>query len=112
MFVQQKKIKDLKKRMQDLHIYEKDLVEKFVLSSGKGGQKIQKSHSCVYIKHIPTGIEVKCFQERSREVNRYFARKRLCEEFEKKILKIPSKKEHKIKKQKKRRKRRFLKKEF
>ena len=60
-----KKIKDLKERMRELKIYEKDLEEKFILASGKGGQKIAKTKSCVFLKHIPTKISVKCQMTKS-----------------------------------------------
>ena len=73
----------LEKKMSFLGLYEKDIVEKFILSSGKGGQHVNKTASCVYIKHLPTGIEVKCQKDRSRELNRYYARKLLCELYEK-----------------------------
>ncbi len=81
------KEKWLKKRMEELSIKEEDLVEKFILGSGSGGQKINKTSSCVYLKHLPTGIEVKCQQERSRELNRYLARKELCKRLEEIISK-------------------------
>jgi protein subunit release factor B len=77
----------LKKRMEDLSIKEEDIVEKFILGSGSGGQKINKTSSCVYLKHLPTGIEIKCQQERSRELNRYLARKELCRRWEEIIFK-------------------------
>jgi len=67
--------------MKQLGIDEDDLIEKFILGSGKGGQKVNKTSSCVYLKHLPTGIEVKCQQGRSRELNRYVARYELCEKF-------------------------------
>ena len=73
--------------MEELSIKEEDLVEKFILGSGSGGQKINKTSSCVYLKHLPTGIEVKCQQERSRELNRYLARKELCKRLEEIISK-------------------------
>ena len=69
-------------RMHALHISENDLVEKFILGSGSGGQKINKTSSCVWVKHIPTGITVKCQKARSRELNRYYARQRLCEKID------------------------------
>ncbi len=72
----------LAERMQKLKIYEEDLVEKFILGSGKGGQKINKTSSCVYLKHTPSQLEVKCQQDRSREMNRFLARKMLCEKIE------------------------------
>ena len=65
--------------MAALGIRHEDLEERFVLGSGKGGQKVNKTHSAVYLKHLPTGIEVKCQQERSRELNRFFARRLLVE---------------------------------
>ncbi|MDD5595063.1 MAG: peptide chain release factor-like protein [Candidatus Omnitrophica bacterium] len=56
-----------------------DVVEKFIRSQGPGGQKVNKTSSCVYLKHLPTGIEVKCQQERSQAQNRYLAWKILLE---------------------------------
>lgn len=53
------------------------IVEKFIQGSGSGGQKINKTSSCVYLKHLPTGIEVKYQGERSREHNRLIARQEL-----------------------------------
>lgn len=69
-------------RMAALGITEDDLVEKFVLGSGSGGQKINKTSSCVYLKHLPTAIEVKCQAHRSREMNRFQAREELCDRIE------------------------------
>lgn len=72
----------LEARMAALRVTEDDLVEKFVLGSGSGGQKINKTSSCVYLKHLPTGIEVKCQANRSREMNRFQARHELCDRIE------------------------------
>ena len=108
MIKEEKKIA-LKIRMNELHIYEDDLIEKFILGSGRGGQKIQKTHSCVYLKHVPSGIEIKCQQERSRDLNRYLARKELVSKIEQKIFKkesLKAKEIHKIKKQKRKRSKR------
>jgi peptide chain release factor len=69
-------------RLAALGVGEADLVEKFVRGSGSGGQKINKTSSCVFLKHLPTGICVKCQQERSRELNRFHARRELCEQLE------------------------------
>jgi len=69
-------------RMAKLRIREEDLVEKFILGSGSGGQKINKTSSCVYLKHVPSGIEVKCQAHRSREMNRFLARHELCDRIE------------------------------
>jgi peptide chain release factor len=72
----------LKEKMEALNIREEDIKEKFVRSSGKGGQKVNKTSSCVYLKHLPTGIEVKCMKERSQSVNRFLARRELVEGIE------------------------------
>lgn len=96
-------------RMEGLSIKEEDLIEKFILGSGSGGQKINKTSSCVYIKHVPSGIEIKCQQNRSRELNRLLARRELCSRIEEKDHKETSKKTQeieKIRRQKKRRSRR------
>lgn len=73
----------LKERMETLGIYEKDIEEKFVRSSGKGGQKVNKTSTCVYLRHIPTGIEVKSMRERSQSLNRFLARRELVKKIEK-----------------------------
>jgi protein subunit release factor B len=72
----------LEERMAKLGIAEDDLLEKFILGSGSGGQKINKTSSCVYLKHLPSGIEVKCQANRSREMNRFQARKEICDTLE------------------------------
>ena len=76
---------------------------------GAGAQKkINKTNSCVWIKHLPTKITVKCQQERSQEMNRYVARVRLCEKIHFLLNKEKSEKQQaieKIKRQKKRRSR-------
>ena len=76
------KIAALEARMLSLGITEDTLLEKFIQGSGSGGQKVNKTASCVYLKHSTSGIEVKCQQQRSRELNRYIARRELCERFE------------------------------
>ncbi len=98
----------LEKRMKSLGIFEEDLVEKFILGSGKGGQKVNKTSSCVYLKHIPSKIEIKCQGERSRALNRYRARQMLCDKIEENLFREKSKKQKlidKIRRQKKRRSR-------
>ena len=96
-------------RMGRLGILESDLVEKFILGSGSGGQKINKTSSCVYLKHIPSHLEVKCQSTRSRELNRIYARRELCQQFEEIHLKEKSERQkamEKIRRQKRRRSRR------
>lgn len=84
MIVTQEKINQLQKRMKALNIHDDDLIEKFILGSGTGGQKINKTSSCVYLKHIPSGFQIKCQRARSREYNRYLALSALCDHLEKK----------------------------
>lgn len=79
------KIKALKYKMEKLNIKEQDIIEKFILSGKKGGQKANKSHNAVYLKHIPTGIQIKCNTTRERETNRFLARRLLTEKIEEKI---------------------------
>ena len=98
----------LEAKMDSLGIKEADLLEKFILGSGSGGQKINKTSSCVYLKHIPTGIEIKCQEGRSQDSNRLYARRALCEKIEEMLFEKKSKKQQelaKIRKQKKRRSR-------
>lgn len=76
----------LEEKMEELGIKESDIVERFVRSRGHGGQNVNKTSTCVYLKHLPTGIEVKCQQERSQSLNRFFARRILMEKIETLIL--------------------------
>lgn len=76
------KERDLLARMKRLGILEKDLEEHFNRSSGRGGQKLQKTSSCVWLTHKPTGIRVKCAASRSQALNRFLARRRLAEKLE------------------------------
>ena len=81
--VSKEKERWLRERMEALGIHEKDVEEKFVRSSGSGGQKVNKTSTCVYLRHVPTGIEVKCMKERSQALNRFFARRELVQRIEK-----------------------------
>ncbi|MBS0654555.1 MAG: peptide chain release factor-like protein [Verrucomicrobia bacterium] len=104
--IKQEKWEALRKKMEELQIREEDLIEKFILGSGRGGQNLQKTSSCVYLKHLPTGIEVKCGKERSRDMNRFFARRELCEKIEAQVYKVKTEKIQaieKIRRQKRRR---------
>jgi protein subunit release factor B len=109
MVISPEKVRALHEEMERFELFEKDIKESFISGSGSGGQKVNKTQNCVYLKHVPTGIEIKCHKDRSREANRFFARRLLLEQFKEKVHGIQSKKsleEEKIRKQKKRRLRR------
>ncbi len=105
--VRPEKERALLEKMNSLKIDEKDLEEAFIRSRGKGGQKVNKTSSCVYLKHLPTGMEVKCQKERSRALNRYHARMSLCAKVESKIKGRESEEAKRIEKIRKQKQRRF-----
>lgn len=76
------KLTALEQRMAALGIGAGDLLEKFVRGSGAGGQKINKTSNCVFLKHLPSGVCIKCQLDRSREMNRFLARRELCDQLE------------------------------
>lgn len=107
--VSREKEEALRRRMESLGISEKDLVEKFIRSSGKGGQRLNKTSTCVYLKHVPTGIEVKCQRERFQAINRFLARRILTDKIERMIRGKRSEEQQriaKIRRQKRKRSRR------
>lgn len=93
--VSEEKENALREKMTQLGIREEDLLEKFVRSGGHGGQNVNKTATCVYLRHLPTGIEVKCQRERSQALNRFFARRILVEKIEAMLL--GKKSEHELK---------------
>jgi protein subunit release factor B len=106
--VSTEKVMALKEKMKRLGIEDKDIEEKFVRCQGRGGQKLNKTSACVYLRHLPTGIEVKCQETRSQTTNRFLARRILTEKIENSLLgnaSPESKKIEKIRRQKKHRKR-------
>src|ERR1700733_13437067 len=75
-----KTLDDVSILLKRVGVQEADLEEKFIIGSGPGGQNLQKTASCVWLKHTASGIEVKCQQTRSRAENRRIARRIICEE--------------------------------
>ncbi len=107
--VSAKKEKVLLERMRELNVNENDLEESFIRSSGPGGQKVNKTSSCVCLRHIPTNITVKYQRERSQALNRFFARRTLLDQIEKKkkgYIKEEKKRIEKIKNQKRKKRKR------
>lgn len=103
------KEKALQEKMAALNMREEDIEESFIRSGGKGGQHVNKTSTCVYLKHVPTGTEVKCQQERSQALNRYRARVLLVGKIERLVKGRESealKKIEKIRRQKRKRSKR------
>jgi len=104
-----KKIEALEKKMEDLGIKKEDIKEKFIKSSGRGGQKVNKSSSAVFMSHEKTGLTIKVGKHRSQNLNRFIALRSLVEKIEAKMSGHDDKQTkefEKIRKQKKKRKKR------
>jgi protein subunit release factor B len=109
MPVSSEKEKALLQRMLELGVLQSDIEESFVRSSGPGGQKVNKTSSCVQLLHIPSGLAVKCQRERSQSLNRYLARKLLLDKIErsqKGFIEAEKEKIEKIRRQKRKRSKR------
>ncbi len=92
-----------------LGLRETDLVENFVKGSGAGGQKINKTSVAVSIRHLPSGIMVRCQESRSQALNRFIARRLLCERLEARLQGLQSEdqqRREKIRRQKRKRSKR------
>lgn len=101
----------LEQRMLALGVRKNDILEKFVKSSGRGGQKVNKSASAVFLSHLPSGLSSKCGKHRSQILNRFVALRNLLDKIETKQSGGPAEersKIDKIRKQKARRKRRAV----
>ncbi len=86
----QEKIDALTARMVRQGIRKEDIQERFIKSSGRGGQKMNKTSSAVFLRHLPTGITVKCGKTRSQSLNRFLALRHLVEAVEKHYTGEPS----------------------
>ncbi len=104
--VSSEKEKALREKMDDLAIYERDIHESFIRSQGKGGQNVNKTSTCVYLKHLPTGIEVKCQKARTQGLNRYHARLLLYNKIDRLIKGKKSAEEQRIEKIRRQKRRR------
>ena len=103
------KIEAIRKLMEEASVFEDDLEESFILGGGPGGQKTNKTSSVVRLSHEPSGVAVKVGESRSREDNRWLARRMLAEtilEREHKRKSDARQKREKIRRQKRRRSRR------
>ncbi|MDE0840054.1 MAG: peptide chain release factor-like protein [Kiritimatiellae bacterium] len=108
-FISEQKRNALVEEMKRLGIQEDNLIEKFVLGSGKGGQKVNKTHSCVYLRDPDHDLDVKIQRSRSQDMNRFLARRALCEKLKERLEGERSKRQNereKIRRQKRRRSRR------
>jgi protein subunit release factor B len=99
------KQQELEERLQTLKVRREDVVEQFIRASGPGGQKVNKTSSAVYLKHLPSGIEVKAQKDRSQAINRFLAWRLLADRLEARQSgeDKPLKEAERIRKQKKRR---------
>jgi protein subunit release factor B len=108
MAVSPEKQKALQETLLKLNIREEDVTEQFIRSHGAGGQKVNKTSSAVYLKHLPTGLTVKMQKERSQALNRFLAWRLLAEKVEalQSGISLYQRQTEKIRKQKNRRSRR------
>lgn len=98
----------LLRRMAELEVREEELEERFVRSSGRGGQHVNKTATCVQVRHLPSGMEARCGRERSQSLNRFLARRELLEKIARSrgLATTEDTRSAKIRKQKTRRQRR------
>ena len=107
--VSPEKARALLDRMRALGVREEDLDEQFVRSRGHGGQNVNKVSTCVVLRHGPSGIVVRCQQERSQALNRFLARRELLDRLEARargVVAAAAAERARIRRQKRRRSRR------
>ena len=93
-------------KVEALKIQPDQIEEQFIRGSGSGGQKINKTANCVWLKHVPTGVEVKVQKHRERSANRLSAYKLLIDKIEERIKGAQSERQQKIFKKRKQKARR------
>jgi peptide chain release factor len=104
-----KKIEALEAKMKELGIHREDVREKFIKASGRGGQKVNKTSSAVFVSHEKTGLSVKVGKHRSQHLNRFLALRSLVEKIEAKMMgrnDLETEQAGRIRKQKQKRKKR------
>lgn len=109
MMISPESIAKIEALMVEASLFEEDLEESFILGGGPGGQKTNKTSNVVRLFHAPSGLQVRCGENRSREINRWLARRQLAElilEKEQNRKTAAQQKREKIRRQKRRRSRR------
>lgn len=104
--VSPKKQQALDQAFAKFHIQESDLEESFVRSGGPGGQNVNKVSTCVVLKHRISGMVVKCQQERSQAMNRYYARLMLVQKLDQQLHQAQSQEARRIVKLRKQKRKR------
>ena len=69
----------IRELMAEASVFEEDIEESFILGGGPGGQKTNKTSNVVRLKHEPSGLNIRFGETRSREDNRWLARRALAE---------------------------------
>ena len=103
--VNENTIARIKTKMMKAELSEDDIRESFIAGGGAGGQKINKTSSCVSLEHTVTGLRVRCQRTRSREDNRWIAREMLAEKILEKAHSAESAKIQAIEKERRRKRR-------